>query len=136
MTAQEIATLAHKGQFRRDGVTPYIVHPAAVAAHFLPHSLYAEVAWLHDVLEDTDWSEESLLMNHIHSHVVDAVKILTHKKGESYKDYIERINRGQGVSGVIACRVKLADIAANLGDAPTKKQVKKYAAALSQLVSI
>jgi len=49
------ATGAHRHQARRDGLTPYIVHPARVAAlarHFggSPEAVIA--AWLHDVIED------------------------------------------------------------------------------------
>ena len=53
--AKEIATNAHKGLFRRDGITPYITHPEAVAASLEgEHPDVIATAWLHDVLEDTD----------------------------------------------------------------------------------
>jgi len=48
----------HAGQLRKDGVTPYISHPAAIVASLRlcgmqePEVLAA--AWLHDVVEDTD----------------------------------------------------------------------------------
>jgi (p)ppGpp synthase/HD superfamily hydrolase len=55
----EYAGIAHIGQFRKDGVTPYITHPARVAclvAYFMRHSakwyIYVAAAWLHDVMED------------------------------------------------------------------------------------
>jgi (p)ppGpp synthase/HD superfamily hydrolase len=62
--AAEAATLAHKGQMRKDNNTPYIAHPARVAGLVTSlgyRSMYGSdlklavcVAWLHDVVEDTD----------------------------------------------------------------------------------
>ncbi|OPX70497.1 MAG: bifunctional (p)ppGpp synthetase II/ guanosine-3',5'-bis pyrophosphate 3'-pyrophosphohydrolase [Methanoregulaceae archaeon PtaU1.Bin059] len=49
------AARAHAGSFRKDGVTPYIVHPARVAslaAYFGGDHLAVLSAWLHDVFED------------------------------------------------------------------------------------
>jgi (p)ppGpp synthase/HD superfamily hydrolase len=61
--AINLAASAHNGQTRKDGVTPYIVHPARVADAVAFHApmvgvrnrdLVLSAAWLHDVLEDTD----------------------------------------------------------------------------------
>jgi len=61
-TAYAFAAKAHEGQFRKDGVTPYITHPVAVAERILeekwPDPLHRvpvllEAALLHDVVEDT-----------------------------------------------------------------------------------
>ena len=134
MNAQEIATLAHQGQFRRDGVTPYIKHPEAVASAFEEGSLEHDAALLHDVFEDNpNMTREYLLDNGIHFEVVNAVAVyLTHKKGDSYKDYIEKIayHADDSLPAQIALKVKLADIASNLADAPTERQIKKYTNAL------
>lgn len=56
--AEAVATDLHTGHFREDGVTPYIEHPKAVA-HLVKratggNSILVSVAWLHDVLEETD----------------------------------------------------------------------------------
>jgi (p)ppGpp synthase/HD superfamily hydrolase len=54
-TAADHASRAHKGQFRKDRRTPYIIHPARVAglAGTFNGSHVAIVAsWLHDVYED------------------------------------------------------------------------------------
>ena len=51
----EAAAKAHSGRTRKDGVTPYIVHPARVAAlvsHFGGGHIAVLSAWLHDVFED------------------------------------------------------------------------------------
>ncbi|MEM2124123.1 MAG: HD domain-containing protein [Methanolinea sp.] len=53
--AAGIAARAHAGQARKDGITPYIVHPARVAtlaARFGGDHVAIVSAWLHDVFED------------------------------------------------------------------------------------
>ncbi len=49
------ATEAHRGQTRKDGKTPFIVHPERVAkcvAHYGGNHVGVIAAWLHDVIED------------------------------------------------------------------------------------
>jgi (p)ppGpp synthase/HD superfamily hydrolase len=53
--AAAIAAQAHDGQYRKDGKTPYIAHPARVAGLVQAYGGgYQEViaAWLHDVIEE------------------------------------------------------------------------------------
>ena len=56
--AQSIAAAAHKGQVDKAG-KPYIMHPAHVAASVQGDAAKA-VAWLHDVVEDTDYTVEDI----------------------------------------------------------------------------
>ena len=54
-SAADHASCAHKGQFRKDRRTPYIVHPARVAGYvgmFGGSHVAITSAWLHDVYED------------------------------------------------------------------------------------
>ncbi|MDO9324420.1 MAG: HD domain-containing protein [Methanoregula sp.] len=54
-SAADHASRAHKGQFRKDRRTPYIVHPARVAGYvsmFGGSHVAIISAWLHDVYED------------------------------------------------------------------------------------
>lgn len=54
--AQKLAEQMHEGQFRADGVTPYIEHPKAVAAMVAENGGSEEdicVAWLHDIIEES-----------------------------------------------------------------------------------
>jgi (p)ppGpp synthase/HD superfamily hydrolase len=49
------AARAHKGQFRKDRITPYIIHPARVAAltgMYGGTHVAIIAAWLHDIYED------------------------------------------------------------------------------------
>lgn len=108
--AKEIATKAHKGQFRKDGKTPYITHPEAVSRAVVGHHRKA-VAWLHDVFEDTKFTRKDLLDKGIPTLVVDDVSVLTRRKWESYYDYLDKIKYSASVS---AMAVKIADLEHNL----------------------
>jgi (p)ppGpp synthase/HD superfamily hydrolase len=61
--AARIAVIAHKEQKRKDGDTPYVVHPFMVAFTLARYGFRNEVvaaALVHDVLEDTDFPEDEL----------------------------------------------------------------------------
>tara|TARA_R110000824_G_scaffold139758_2_gene305139 strand:+ start:1219 stop:1647 length:429 start_codon:yes stop_codon:yes gene_type:complete len=126
--AKALAELAHKDQFRRDGVTPYIVHPQEVASRVKGDNSAEMVAWLHDVVEDTLFSLEYLREYGIQDDVITAVDLLTHKDREPYMEYIGRIK-----GNALATKVKIADMEANLSDSPTKRQIEKYERGLEYL---
>ncbi|RJQ26700.1 HD domain-containing protein [Candidatus Parcubacteria bacterium] len=124
--AKKIATEAHKGQHRWGG-DPYITHPAAVAEkvkHLGPK--YEATAWLHDVIEDCDYSTSTLLDAFINAgclplpyEVINAVAILTKGKGytsEVYLTYILTVAKHP-----IAKAVKIADIEHNLSTSHPEK---------------
>ena len=119
--AQEVATKGHEGQFRRDGMTPYIVHPAMVASKVAGDSDAVAAAWLHDVLEDTFETAQSLREKGIPDNVIEAVEVLTKNKSVPYDEYLDRVKESP-----LATKVKIADMLSNLSDAPTKKQIIKY----------
>ncbi len=123
--ARRIATEAHQGQYRRDGVTPYIRHPEAVAAQVAGRPLLEAIAWLHDVVEDTSVSSQQLLDAGLPAEVVRGVELLTKREGTSYEAYLERIKPDP-----VARQVKVADLLANLADHPSESQIRKYAKAL------
>ena len=117
----EIAEKAHEGQTRYDGVTPYIVHPRAVADQFDDYFLKC-IAILHDVIEDCDGYDWKTLVDlGVDPMVVDAVVVITHPKEEPYEEYIDRILPFDYVA-----KVKLADMLVNLADDPTATQKVKY----------
>ncbi|MCM3629648.1 HD domain-containing protein [Paenibacillus glycanilyticus] len=61
--AIEFAATAHQSQYRKGSGTPYISHPFGVAMLLSSHNCSEEVivaALLHDVLEDTDTTEQQL----------------------------------------------------------------------------
>ena len=124
--AAAMARRGHEGQFRRDGITPYITHPEAVAKSLEgSHPFVIAAAWLHDVLEDTHLKVVHLHNANIPWEVIDAVEALTKKRDQSYEDYLRQVLQND-----IAVKVKIADIGHNLSDKPTTKQAEKYAKAL------
>lgn len=129
--AESVAREAHHGQKRRDGITPYITHPEAVAKSLAGESpAVIAAAWLHDVLEDTHITAEGLAKSGISPEVIEAVEILTREDGQLYRDFIDEIVTSQNE---IARKVKIADIKHNLSCTPTDVQREKYTKALAIL---
>lgn len=104
--AEALATSAHHGQTDKAG-KPYIEHPRRVAAK-LESSEAKTVAWLHDVLEDTDISEAELREG-FPDDVVDAVVALTKRPGQPTAEYYAQVR-----TRPLARQVKHADIHDNL----------------------
>ena len=125
--AEKTAREAHHGQFRKDGVTPYITHPAAVAAA-VPDEV-KPIAWLHDVIEDTAVTLADLRAAGFPEHVLAAVQTLTKIEGEDYEKYLARV-----CANPDARRVKLADLEHNLSGQPSEKAREKYLRALPILL--
>ena len=121
--AQEIATMAHEGQKRTDG-SPYIKHPARVASAV--EDRLKPIAWLHDVVEDTRVTLENLKAEGFPLYIIEAVDLLTHRKGEPNLSYWGKIKTNSD-----ALAVKLADINDNVNDTPSEYAKQKYGRALS-----
>lgn len=124
----KIAGEAHRGQFRKDAKTPYIEHPKAVA-EILKNKYNIEycdkiiqIAYLHDVLEDTDITSELLCEMGVSLKVINCVVTLTHSRSESYIDYILRIKQLGGWARI----VKIADLTHNLNDLQAGSLRDKY----------
>jgi guanosine-3',5'-bis(diphosphate) 3'-pyrophosphohydrolase len=100
-----LASTAHGSQRDKQG-EPYILHPLRVMFSCqTPEERIAAV--LHDIVEDTDITLEALAVDFPPA-IVDAVDALTHRKGEKYLQYIERLAPNN-----IARAVKIADIRDN-----------------------
>lgn len=126
--ARKLAQQAHAGQYRRDGKTPYIVHPQAVASRVRMPQEQA-VAWLHDVLEDTAVTADDMRVFGIPDMIITAVELLTKRTGQDYVVYLDAV-----AANPLARKVKIADMLSNLADTPTDKQLVKYAHGLLRLV--
>lgn len=121
------ATKAHQGQLRKDGKTPYIEHPKAVAAGFLakyrkdwcrelpPYDEFfgQAVALLHDTIEDTEVTINDLIKAGFGGDIWGQVSALTHKKANTYLDYILNLKKPENR---LARYVKFCDMEANLAD--------------------
>ena len=98
---------AHTGQTDRSGL-PYVLHPIHVAEQMTTED-GCVVALLHDVLEDTDHTEEDLRQQGFSEAQITAVKLLTRTEGEDYFEYIRRMKENE-----LAVAVKLEDLAHNM----------------------
>ncbi|HHN78389.1 MAG TPA: bifunctional (p)ppGpp synthetase/guanosine-3',5'-bis(diphosphate) 3'-pyrophosphohydrolase [Phycisphaerales bacterium] len=119
--AASYAERMHRGQFRRDGETPYAAHPMRVALTVAsvfgcddPRAL--AVACLHDVIEDTTADYEDLL-NLIGKDIADDVAALSKNpalpsalREAAYDEVLEKASWRAKI-------VKLADVIDNMADA-------------------
>ncbi len=106
--ALRIATTAHAGQLDRDG-NPVILHPLTVG---LMGKTDEEkiTGFLHDVVEDSAYTFDDLIKEGIPMEVVNALRLLTHKKGTDYYDYVQSIIES---GNPIALHVKYNDLQHN-----------------------
>lgn len=103
----EMALRAHAGQKDKAGKA-YILHPLRLM-HRMDSEEEMAVALLHDVIEDTDITEQDLLSEGVPPKVVAAVKCLTKQNGERYDDFITRVSKNN-----LAAKIKLADLEDNI----------------------
>jgi (p)ppGpp synthase/HD superfamily hydrolase len=135
--AYRIAFNAHDGQFRRDGVTPYFNHIDKALDFSVDYTEDEKIlVALHDVIKDHRDTAQGLIEKGIDANLVQILEdVLTHKKGESYEDYIIKIREASKNSKDInIVNVKIADILAILTDSPTKNQKIKYSKAILSLM--
>ena len=108
--ALEFAKAKHKGQ-KRIGGDDYITHPMAVSEIVKNQGFdesYQIAALFHDLLEDTDATQEEIL-KYGSLQILEAVKLLTKKKGYDMAEYVSAIKQNS-----IAFAVKSADRLHNL----------------------
>lgn len=105
--ALRIALEAHEGQVDKAGA-PYVLHPIRVMLK-LPRAADRIAGLLHDVIEDSDWTQERLVAEGFSEEILAAVECLTCRPGESYGDFLGRVK-----ANPVAVRVKIADLEDNL----------------------
>lgn len=104
--AKEVATVAHEGQVDKVGEA-YINHPRRVASYC--GTIEGKiVGWLHDVVEDTDITYETLRNLGFDEYLLEALRCVTKEKGYDIDEYYARIKANE-----IAREVKLADLRDN-----------------------
>ena len=132
--ARICAAIFHNGQTDKAG-EDYLFHLSRVAGRLSGDDQI--VAWLHDVIEDTEY-EMSDIKSYFPDNIASAVDAITKRNGETYAAYLKRVK-----SNDMALRVKLADIADNSDperlaklDEKTRVRLKmKYETALETLLS-
>ena len=132
--AQQICQEAHYEQVDKAG-QPYYLHPFAVA-DMCETEEEKVVAYLHDVLEDSEYDEVYLRMCGFSDKVIEAVKTLTKGLDEDDMQYIDRISQNK-----LATSVKLADLSHNMDisriehpSAEDYSRIEKYRAAMKRLL--
>ena len=132
--AQQICQEAHYGQLDKAG-KPYYLHSFTVA-DMCETEEEKVVAYLHDILEDSEYDEMYLRMCGFSDKVVEAVKTLTKSVDEDYMQYIDKISQNK-----LATAVKLADLSHNMDisrienpGAEDYARVEKYRAAMNRLL--
>ncbi len=122
--AIEYTTEKHEGQLRKNG-SPYINHPIAVMEALREKgydSDYQLAGLFHDLLEDTEATEEEVLAL-TNEKVLEAVKLVTKSEDVPEEEYIEKI-----LKNPIAKAVKNEDRIHNLKEAMNGDSgfVKRY----------
>lgn len=115
--ALQIAQKAHAGQVDKAG-KDYILHPMTVAS-YMDTDTEKAIAYLHDVLEDTDVTVDAL-REIFPNEIVDTLITLTHRKDESYFEYIQRVSTSK-----LAKKIKVADLLHNLDITRIKEPTKQ-----------
>ena len=126
--AKLLASDAHAGQQRKDG-SPYTVHLELVASKMDSEDAKV-IAWLHDVLEDTDIEVIDLFSKGISGNNIEVIQVLTKRREQRFEDYIDSVSKND-----MARKVKIADLIANISDNPSNKQIVKFSKALIRLCS-
>jgi hypothetical protein len=124
---------------------PYSSHPIAVA-DMMTTDEEKIVAYLHDVIEDTDWilvdnaygwwlylpatKEASYQELEITENMYEAIYAITRYNDHSYKQYLNKVNKNK-----LATKVKIADIVHNLSCNPSDHAKQKYLKALPVLLA-
>lgn len=137
--ASKLSRLYHENQYY--GLAPYFeehilkVVDKLIAVLGITDINTITVAYLHDIVEDTDMTLNDLLIAHrFNQEIVDAVDAITKRSNETRKQYLVRCK-----SNNIAHKVKIADTLANLEASITSCdawRVEKYAKQLIELYKI
>lgn len=133
--AYELAKAAHQGKNDRGG-HPYIGHPVRVSARFGADTALQVAALLHDTVEDTPVTLETI-EEAFGTEIRDLVEGLTHRKeSESYSEYVARAGSCWKTRWI-----KMADLLDNMDTSrletvteDDKKRLAKYADALATLL--
>ncbi len=124
--ALNLALNAHTGQKDKAG-QPYVLHPLRIM-HQMDTDEERIVALLHDVIEDSQYSDKDLIRHGIPENIVNTVMILSKNENENYEAFINKISKNK-----LAVKIKKADIIDNLNllrlqaiNSKEIKRIKKY----------
>ncbi len=120
--AISLARTHHAGQVDKAG-KPYIDHPMRVMSN-LDSVEEKIVGVLHDTIEDTELTLDTLREKGFSQPILSALDAITKRSGESYEDYLQRV-----MADRLALKVKIADMTDNMDMSriphPTGKDYKR-----------
>ena len=105
--ARALACKAHAGQTDKAD-RPYVQHLERVAARCSTDE-QKQIAWLHDILEDTQVQVSDLQAAGFHQRILDAVGVVTRRRAEPYRDYIRRVAQSGQADAITVKQADLAD---------------------------
>lgn len=129
--AIQITATAFEEKLDKAGV-PYILHCLTVMERAgkitQKDSEVMQIAVMHDLIEDTNWEPIHLKNLGFSNRVVTGVNLMTHRKGEAYEVYIERVGANPDTRIVKMCDLKHnSDITRMKGvTAKDIKRLEKY----------
>ncbi|HPJ17393.1 MAG TPA: HD domain-containing protein [Candidatus Woesebacteria bacterium] len=125
--ALRIAAIQHDKQYRKDNVTPFIIHPfevAMIVSEFTTDEDIICSALLHDVLEDTQGYSYEKLAGEFGEKIANIVQSLTDEPlpnldwNQKHQKYLENL-RDASDEAVLVC---LADKYSNVSGAPVNQE--------------
>ena len=119
--ARSFAKRKHLGQLRKNGKTPYFSHLKDVVRNLKKMKVVNEeiicAAWLHDTIEDTDTDYDSI-KDRFGKNIAEIVVSVTKDNRLPKKQREIKYQKDLKASSAKAKLVKIADILANVNDAP------------------
>jgi hypothetical protein len=124
IAARELARRVHAGQVDRSG--GLLIDHIARVAEAVPREARS-VAWLHELLEQADGTDDALRSAGLDDSEVGAVHLLTRRDDEPYDQHALGLAFAQGDAAHLARLVKLADLEDHLSHVATGIDAPPYA---------
>lgn len=124
--AIRVAAIQHDKQYRKDNLTPFVIHPfevALIVSEYTDDEDVISSALLHDVLEDTQGCTYDKLLEDFGYKVADIVRSLTDELlpnldwNQKHQKYLENLKNASD-EAVFVC---LADKFSNVSTAPVNQ---------------
>ena len=122
--ARKLVERVFENTFDKGG-NPYLDHLYSVASN-LEEEKEKTTGLLHDIIEDKGFHAEDLRKLEFSEEVIEAVLLVSRRKDETYKEFIERILKS---NNKLALRVKIADMTNNMDLSriknPTEEDIRR-----------
>lgn len=131
---EEVARKAHEGQYRRDGITPYINHVVGVVNRLRTSTPYVRaLGWGHDFVEDKLVTLAYLKELGVPDRYIEDIRLLDFSDVKGEDEYLKRVSELAFYEE--PALVKLADNMENVSDKPSDKARAKYLKSIDIIIS-